>query len=172
LLVAFAAACSAAPASPSNLEDAFPDEIAGHQLQVTSASGEGVITQFAQSNPEGFRNFISGLGANMDQVSAAISFNIWPVDSAQTDFTGLTMVAMRIAGVPATTVVPQFVNFVKEDVGDAAQVTQETVAGKSVTAVRDPEDAENTAFLYPSGDIVFLVGGTPAHVEEALSKLP
>ena len=154
------------------LEDLFPDDIDGHALEITSAHGEDVITQFASSNPTGFRNFITGLGASMDQVSAGISFNIWPVPSTESDFTGLTIVALRIPGVPASTSVPAFVNFVKDDVGDQAEVSTQTVAGKTVTAVVDPEDAENTAFLYPVGDVVFLVGGTPNHVEEAFAKLP
>jgi len=154
------------------LEDLFPDDIDGHALEITSAHGEDVITQFASSNPTGFRNFITGLGASMDQVSAGISFNIWPVPSTESDFTGLTIVALRIPGVPASTSVPAFVNFVKDDVGDQAEVSTQTVAGKTVTAVVDPEDAENTAFLYPVGDVVFLVGGTPNHVEEAFAELP
>ena len=139
---------------------------------MTSAQGEGVLTQFAQDNSTGFRDFITGLGANMNQVSAGMSFNIWAVPSTESDFSGLTIVALRIAGVPAATSLPAFVEFVKEDVGDSAQVSQQTVAGKTVTAVVDPEDAENTAFLYPAGDVVFLVGGTPNHVEEAFAKLP
>jgi hypothetical protein len=154
------------------LEDLFPDDIDGHALEVTSAQGEGVITQFASGNPTGFRDFITSLGASIDKVSAGMSFNIWPVPSTESDFTGLTIVALRVQGVPASTSLPAFVEFVKEDVGDQAEVSQQTVAGKTVTAVVDPEDAENTAFLYPAGDVVFLVGGTPNHVEEAFSKLP
>jgi hypothetical protein len=190
-LLALAAACSGtpgtqtvppitvptAPSLPSavpdqNLEALFPDDIAGNPLQITSATGEGVLTQFAQDNPDEFRNFVEGLGANMDQVSVAFSFNIWPVPSVESEFTGLTMAAMRIAGLPAATTLPAFVEFVKEDVGEGAEVSQQTVAGKTVTAVVDPEDAENAAFLYPVGDVVFLVGGTPNHVEEAFAKLP
>ncbi len=173
-LIALVAACGAAvaPTSAPALEALFPDTIGGNTLEVKSAQGEQVITDFASGNPDGFRSFISGLGANMDQVSAAISFNIWPVPSAESDFTGLTLVALRIAGVPAATSLPAFIEFTKESVGDDAAVSQQTVAGKNVTAVVDAEDAENTAFLYPSGDVVFLVGGTPNHVEEAISKLP
>jgi hypothetical protein len=190
-VLALAAACggttpavpSGIPALPSgiqvptiapdtNLEALFPDTIGGNTLTVESAQGEDVIAKFASGNPEGFRTFVSGLGASMDKVSAGMSFNIWPVPSTESDFTGLTIVAMRVAGVPAATSLPAFVEFVKEDVGDQAQVSQQTVAGKTVTAVVDAEDAENTAFLYPAGDVVFLVGGTPSHVEEAFSKLP
>jgi hypothetical protein len=184
-VLALAAACggttpavpSGIPAVPTiapdtNLEALFPDTIGGNTLTVESAQGEDVITKFASGNPEGFRTFVTGLGASMDKVSAGMSFNIWPVPSTQSDFTGLTIVAMRVAGVPAATSLPAFVEFVKEDVGDQAQVSQQTVSGKTVTAVVDAEDAENTAFLSPAGDVVFLVGGTPNHVEEAFSKLP
>lgn len=191
VVLALAAACGGnAPALPSgvpaiptvpgvpsiapdtNLEALFPDTIGGNTLNVTSAQGEDVITQFASGDPDGFRTFISGLGASMDKVSAGMSFNIWPVPSTESEFTGLTIVALRIQGVPAATSLPAFIEFVKDDVGDQADVSQQNVAGKTVTAVVDPEDAENSAFLYPSGDVVFLVGGTPNHVEEAFSKLP
>jgi hypothetical protein len=191
VVLALAAACGGnAPAVPSgvpsiptvpgvptvapdaNLEALFPDTIGGNALEITSAQGEDVITQFASGDPDGFRTFISTLGVGMDKVSAGISFNIWPVPSSESDFTGLTIVALRVQGVPASTTLPAFIEFVKDDIGDEAEVSQQTVAGKTVTAVVDPEDAENSAFLYPSGDVVFLVGGTPNHVEEAFSKLP
>ena len=68
--------------------------------------------------------------------------------------------------------VPGMVGAVNYGSGKKAYDPQQTVAGKTVTAVVDPEDAENTAFLYPAGDVVFLVGGTPNHVEEAFAKLP
>ena len=190
VVLALAAACGGTPAAPSgvpsiptvsgvpsiapdtNLEALFPDTIGGNTLNVTSAQGEDVITQFASGDPDGFRTFVGSLGASIDKVSAGMSFNIWPVPSTESDFTGLTVVAMRIQGVPATTSLPAFIEFVKDDVGDQAEVSQQTVAGKTVTAVVDPEDAQNSAFLYPAGDVVFLVGGTPNHVEEAFSKLP
>ena len=191
VVLALAAACGGnAPAVPSglpsvptvpgvpsiapdtNLEALFPDTIGGNTLNVTSAQGEDVITQFASGDPDGFRTFIGSLGAGIDKVSAGMSFNIWPVPSTESDFTGLTVVALRVQGVPAATSLPAFIEFVKDDVGDQADVSQQTVAGKTVTAVVDPENAENSAFLYPSGDVVFLVGGTPNHVEEAFSKLP
>jgi len=194
-VLAIAAACGGAPAAPSGvptvppvdlpsgaipsipvnpdtaLEALFPDTIDGHPIEVESAQGEGVTAAFGGSDPTDLQNFIGALGANMSQVSAGMSFNIWPVPSAE-DFTGLTMVALRVQGVPAANTAAGLIELVKKDVGENAEVSQQTISGKTVTAVVDPEDDENVAFIYPAGDVVFLVGGTPNHVEEAFSKLP
>ena len=40
------------------------------------------------------------------------------------------------------------------------------------SAVRLAKGQTTAPTIYPAGDVVFLVGGTPSHVEEAFSKLP
>jgi hypothetical protein len=154
----------------SELEALFPDEVGGNSLSLVSARGEDVIGRFAGNQPDRFRNFISDLGATIDQISAAISFNLWSGASAG-EFTGLTITAFRIEGVPATNTLAGLTTWLQEDV-DNAQVTTQTVAGKSVTAIVNPDDAESSAYLYAAGDVVFVVGGTPALVEETFTKLP
>jgi hypothetical protein len=152
------------------LEDLFPDDIAGNPLNVNSAQGQSVMALLNEDDPEAFNQFLGGLGATLDQVSAAISFNLWPGATA-TDFTGLTITAVRVAGVPGTTTITGLVNLVSENIENAT-ASPATVSGKSVTAITNPEDAEETVYLYAAGDVVFLVGGTQSHVEEAFTKLP
>ena len=154
----------------TELESLFPDQVGGNSITIRSARGEDVVSQFAASDPDRFRTFITDLGASVDQISAALSFNLWPGATAG-EFTGVTITALRVEGVPASTTLAGFTAWVEDDI-DGAQVSQQTIGGKSVTAIVDPEDAESSAFLYAAGDVVFMVGGTPALVEEAFSKLP
>jgi hypothetical protein len=155
----------------ANLEALFPDTIGGHTLAVTSATGRDVIPAFANNNPEEFLNVITGLGSTIDQVSAAMSFNIWP-GPTEGDFTGLTMIALQVRGIPAPATLTALVDLTKDSVDNAVVGTQ-TIGGKSVTGITNPEDAEENVYLYAWNDVVFLVGGLPqANVEEALSKLP
>jgi hypothetical protein len=154
----------------TDLESLFPDTIGGNTLSITSAAGRDVIPAFAKDDPAAFEAIITGLGTTIDQVSAAISFNIWP-GPTEGDFTGLTMTALQVRGVAATNTLAALANLVKEDV-ENAEITTETRGGKGVTAVNNPEDPDESVYLYPWNDVVFLVGGTPQFVDEALSKLP
>jgi hypothetical protein len=157
-------------APDNDLEALFPDTVNGQPLQVTSASGEGVLTQFATNSPDEFRSFISDLGANMDQVSAAFSFSLFPGATA-TDLTGLTLAAIRVQGVESTRTLAGLAEITKDEVSNA-QIGTATIGGKSVTSIANPEDEEENVYLYAYSDIVFLGGGTPQHVEEAFSQLP
>jgi hypothetical protein len=151
------------------LEDLFPDTVGGNTLSIESAQGESVRSLLGD-DPTAFNEFLTSLGTSIDQVSAAFSFNLWP-GATQGELTGLTISAVRVRNIPAATVAQNLVGLVQEDV-DNAQVSQSTVAGKPVTAITNPENAEESVYLYPVGDVTFIVGGTPAHVEEAFSKLP
>ena len=152
------------------LEDLFPDTVGGNVIQVESAQGQGVISLLNEDDPTEFNQFLSSIGATMDQVSAAFSFHLWPGATAG-EFTGLTMSAIRVRDVPAANTVNGIVSMVQRDV-DNAQVAPSTISGKSVTAITNPEDAEESVYVYPVGDVTFLVGGTPALVEEAFTQLP
>jgi hypothetical protein len=154
-----------------NLESLFPDTIGDHPIEVTSATGRDVIPAFANSQPEEFVAVIEGLGSTIDQVSAAMSFNIWP-GPTEGDFTGLTMIALQVRGVPAPQTLAGLVGLVENSV-DNAEIGIQNVGGKAVTAVANPEDPDENAYLYALNDVVFLVGGSPqSYVDEAFSKLP
>src|SRR5918999_1420854 len=68
------------------LEALFPDSVNGQPLRITSAKGEDVIPAFGNQDSVEIQSLITDLGATMDQVSAAISFNLWPGATA-TEFT-------------------------------------------------------------------------------------
>lgn len=154
----------------ADLEALFPDTVGGHPLQVTSARGADVVEAFGGEDSARLQSFVSGLGASMDQASAAFSFNFFPGATAG-EFTGITLVAFRLQGVPAASTLVGLTELTKEDVENAV-VAPATVGGKSVTAVTNPEDPEDNAYLYAVGDVVFLGGGTPSLVEEAFAALP
>ncbi len=152
------------------LEDLFPDEIGGHPLDVESAAGPSVLTMFNATDPAEFDDLLSQVGATIDQMSAALAFNFFP-GASDGDFTGISILAFRLRGVPASATLPTLVALRQQDEPDS-EVSQQTIGGKSVTAVVDPENPDNAAFLYAVGDVVFMVGGTPGLVEEAFAKLP
>ncbi len=152
------------------LEDLFPDTIGGNTIDVESAQGQSVLTLFNSSDPSEFNAVLTALGTTVDQVSAAFSFNLWP-GATEGDFTGLSITALRVRNVPAAAAAAQLVNIVKEDV-ENAQTGSATIGGKTVISVTNPEDSDDTVYLYPVGDVTFLVGGTAEHVAEALSQLP
>jgi hypothetical protein len=154
-----------------NLESLFPDTIGGNTLEISSATGRDVIPAFASNSPDEFLAVISGLGATIDQVSAAMSFNLWP-GPTEGDFTGLTMIALQVRGVAGPQTLAALTSLVQEDV-DNAEISPQAIGGKNVTGITNPDDAEENVYLYAWNDVVFLVGGSPqAYVDEALSKLP
>jgi hypothetical protein len=154
------------------LEDLFPDDIGGNTLNIESAQGASVAGLMG-NDPAEFNQLLTDLGTTADQVSAAFSFNLWPGATA-TDFTGITITALRVRNVPAATTLQNLLGLVTPDVAEDAEIAQTTVSGKPVTSITDPDDEEgdNTVYLYAVGDTVFLVGGTPVHVEEAFAELP
>src|SRR5215210_6630399 len=105
--------------APANdLEALFPETINGRPLEVTSARGEGVLTQFAPNSPDEFRSFISDLGATMDQVSAAFTFALYPGATA-TYLTGLTLAAIRVQGVDSSRTLAGLADMTKGQVANA-----------------------------------------------------
>jgi hypothetical protein len=154
----------------ADLEALFPDSVGGRALNIESARGEDVIPAFGSDEPDRLRNFFTNLGASMDQVSAAISFNIFP-GATEMEFTGLTLIALRVQGVPASNTLAGLTEVTKEDV-ENAQVGTATVGGKPVTAITNPENPDENVYLYGVGDVVFFGGGTPQYVEEAFAQLP
>jgi len=157
-------------APDADLEALFPTTVAGHTLTVTSAKGQDVIPAFGGENPEEIQNFVSDLGATMDQVSAAFSFGLFPGATAG-EFTGLTLVAIRVQGVPAANTLAGLTELTKKDVPDAV-VGPATIGGKQVTAITSPTEPDENVYLYPVGDVVFFSGGTPELVGEAFAQLP
>ena len=154
----------------TDLESLFPDTIAGQPLQVTSARGAGVAEAFGGEDTARLQAFVSGLGASMDQVSAAFSLAFLPGATAG-EITGVSLVALRVQGVPATSTLAGLTEMTRQDI-ENAQVGTATIGGKQVTAITSADSPDDNVYLYAVGDVVFLGGGTPSHVEEAFAQLP
>jgi hypothetical protein len=159
------------PVTPDQpLEDLFPDELGGRPLEVQSATGQGVLTLFGETEPEEMNEFLSDVGASIDQMSAAFTFSFGPGATAD-EFEGVTIFAFRVRGVPANDLMARFAEMIRED-AEEAEVGTTQISGKTVTFVSQSDDEEDNAYLYPVGDVVFFLGGTRSLVEEAFSKLP
>jgi hypothetical protein len=166
------AATSAVSFDPDEaLEEMFPDDIGGVPLEVSSATGEGVLTFMGDSDPERVGAFLGAFGKTIEDASAAFAFSFVPGETA-TDIGGITILGLRVSGVPADQLVDGFTGLVTAETPDA-EVSEATISGKSVTVVADPtESPDDAVTLYGVGDVVFVVGGTPELVEEALAELP
>ena len=153
------------------LEDAFPDEIGGLPVQVQSATGEGIFAFLPGSDPEEVAQFLGGMGATIDDLSAANAFHLVPGDSV-TDITGVSILALRVQEVDGTRLRDAFADLVAAE-APGATVQEGTIAGKDVLLIADPEAAaDQVIHLYAIGDVVFMVGGTPELVVETFTKLP
>lgn len=150
------------------LEDLFPDELGGQPLSVRSASGQTVVNLLNEDDPYKFNEFLGDIGASIDQVSVAIAFSIIPHPSGTTDPTGASILALRVQGASGAAMLERLAAAVQEDV-ENVQIGSTTIGRKNVTSIEDPD---SSAYLYAVGEVVFMVGGTPALVEEAFTKLP
>lgn len=153
------------------LEDAFPDELGGQPVEVRSATGEGVFEFLGGSDPAEVEGFLSGLGASVEDLSAAFAFLLIPGDSVA-DMTGASILALRVEGANGAQLRDYFAEQIRED-APGSTIDESNLAGKDVLAIADPaEDEDEIVYLYAVGDAVFIVGGTPELVEETLTKLP
>lgn len=158
-----------APDQP--LEDLFPDEIGGRTLDVRSATGEAILTLLGEEEPDELNDFLSDMGATIDQMSVAMAISFGPGATAD-EFTGITLFAYRVRGVAASDVLTRLVELVRED-AEEAELGSATIGGKTVTTVAEPDaDEDSILYMYPIGEVVFMAGGTPSLVEEAFTKLP
>ena len=117
-----------------------------------------------------FNQFLTDIGATIDKVSAASTFGLWPPPSEGGEATGLTTIALRVRDIPAATTMQNLQTVVRgsgrrgchDHSGNSCRQ-----AGASRSA--DPEDPQDIVHLYGIGDIVLMIGGTPAYVEEWLA---
>jgi hypothetical protein len=153
------------------LEDMFPDDIGGQPLSVRSTTGEGILGLLPDLDPGRIGALLGQYGKTFEDASAAFAFAF--ISGEDPDDLGIISIAgLRVAAVPADQLVTGFTDIVTAD-APGAEVTETTIAGKDVTVVSDPaEDPDSAVMLYGTDDVVFVMSGTPEHVEEALSELP
>lgn len=140
------------------LEALLPDSIGGQAVIKQSLSGEDFIALGMGAAAE-IEPMLGELGASVDDLSVAIGA------------AGTTVVvfAYRIDGVPAETTFAGLEAGLQA--GGGGTVTQVEVGGRTVSRVTT---ATETTYIYLSGDVVFIVGGspTPEQLEDAVSQLP
>lgn len=168
---------TAVPSAPPDpvLEDAFPDEIAGQPFEVTSGTGAAAFTGSSPEELQQLTDFLARFGRTIDDMSFAMGFALLPSPSDPTDFRGLSIVGFRVRDVAAADLRSELVTLYLDQAGmPYAQATETTIAGRSVVSIADPSstDPNQAIVVLAAADMVFLVGGTPALVEEAIGKLP
>ena len=186
-LALFVAACgsSTATSQPTTgtiapdqpLEDMFPDDLGGQAVSVQSAQGATITSLFEGSEASEINAILAPFGKTVDDASAAFSFHFIQNATDPTNISGATIIALRVQGVPSSDLVARFAQLVAEEQAAAgespAAIAPATIAGKSVTRVTPAgADAEGAINLYGVGDVMFVVGGTTAIVEEAFAELP
>lgn len=167
LLAMCAGACGARPpkATPTpfhpadalhaypDLEARLPDEIGGIALDKASL----VVDPRRQS--EKTLEVLRLLGRTTPDMQIA---------SADADGLDFTVFAQRIVGSTGAAAAVAFKNVDEADPAASLSYVAEVVAGKHVLT---RTAAGEVAYIYPLDDIMFIVSGTRANVEEALTKL-
>lgn len=144
------------PYSPEHLGEVLPDEVNGRTMLIGDFKPEDAETMFAQS-PEAFQRYVLGIGKGATDVVGA---------SAQSDreeladgrLSGVYIIALRVRGVAADQVMAGFVSNTEPE----PTLRPETIAGKPVFAVVRATPAPDPLYLYPIGEVLFIVGATPA----------
>ena len=123
-----------------SLEDLFPDTIGGQPVQVRSAQGESVRAMFPGADRAEFDQFLSRINTSIDQVSAGQVFMLFPIASGSTEIVGFSITALKARNAPAEVTLANVATLLQQDVPGSV-VGTDTIGGKGVTTVIDPEDA-------------------------------
>ena len=143
------------------LEGMLPDTLGGETVTVLSLTGEEFLGGGMGSGTEDLQALLTQLGKAPSDMSVAFG-------GAGT----VTIVAFRIKGVPSATIFQSLKSIAEQE--GAATITDMNLGGKAVQKMV-PADLSETSYIYGTGDVVFVVGGTDitdAQLNEAFSKLP
>lgn len=189
LAVACQASASASPSPDAAGSGAIPSYVGAPDLEATLPNEAGgiVFQTFSMSGPDfvgaeiddQFVAFITGLGADIDQVSVAVALgsNAGGTQSA-------SIFAFQVAGANAPDLTDQFKASAEgcrpggaaspaESCGAPLVWTPGTIGGKSVEVAEPNADFPTPIALYATGDTLYFVSTTdPAAFEAILSALP
>jgi hypothetical protein len=149
-------------ASDPDLEALFPDAVGGQSLSIQSMTGADIIGSGDPDDPSRQRleQALALQGKTLADVSVAYAFS---ADGAA------SILAFRIRGGDAAALAPILVPIIAQD--QEFQQAASEVAGKAVI-VFTSEDGSDTAYVYTSGEVVWIVTATEPALTEIFTALP
>jgi hypothetical protein len=150
------------------LEDQLPDEIRGTTLTKFSFRAADVLDEGAvDEETQRFLETITAMGASLDDVSLAVAADMSGGLNVQ-------LIAFKVAGANADQLLAAIVAEAESDAGPGDQIGEANLGGKSVTTLLEASSStEGTAYLYASGDTVYLAQSSDeALAGEVLAALP
>ncbi len=141
------------------LEAQIPDEVAGIALEKFSVASSGS----GQTDPA-HAPALAELGKTPNDLQVAAGS---PASDSDRD---LGILVWRVVGVPGDRLIQTLLTFAAAD-PSTGTVTDTTRSGKNVVAITTTTGDE-TQYAYPTGELVFLVGGEDPLVDAALGLLP
>jgi hypothetical protein len=148
------------------LEAKFPTEIGGTELTIDSMRGTDALV--GTDVPQAVLDALAAQGKTLDDVSIASAYSF---DAETMDL--LVITALRVRGADISAMADAFVSVFNGDEAPA-EVAQARISGKDVTVVRPTADStdDQLQYVYPSGDVLWVVAAAEPALSEVFSKLP
>ena len=163
-----AASTAALPSAGTvaDLEALIPDEIGGITLQKFSMRGNEFVNSGSATDET--QEFLERLGVSTDDVAVAFGFG---VSAASGD--GAAVFVFRALGAGSDRLVTVFMEATDKAREAPLDWQPTTVSGKGVYRATDPEQNNQTVYLYAIDDTLFFLAATrEADAAEALAALP
>lgn len=159
------------PAEPTytpdtELEALFPSDIGGRALDIDSYKG---TEAFADTDvPQGVLDALAAQGKTLDDVSIATGYSF---DANTMEL--LMITAIQVQGADISAMADALVQAFNEDEPPAEQ-TPAQVSGKDVTVLRPTAEStdDELQYVYPKGDVLWVVAAQEPALSEVFSKLP
>lgn len=155
--------------SDADLEALFPTQIGGQQVAVESASGQDIAD--GGGVPDEFLTALSEVGKSIADVSIGIGYSA--DGSADYSITAFKVKGTDMAALKSRLLPVIYQNSVDEGSSPAPAASlvevPQTVGGKDVTAITIDG---STQYLYPKGDVLWVVAAEEPLLTEILQKLP
>jgi hypothetical protein len=166
-----ASVAASAPALPSagtvaDLEALIPAEIGGIPLQKFSMRGNEFVNSGSATDET--QEFLESLGVSTDDVAVAFGFGVSPTTGE-----GAAVFVFRALGAGSDRLVTVFMEATDAEREAPLDWQQTRIGGKGVYRATDPEQDNQTVYLYAIDDTLFFLAATrEADAAEALAALP
>ncbi len=148
----------------AELEALFPTEIAGQTLEIQSYQGAEAFSDV----PQAVLDALAGQGKSLADLSVAQAYSF---DANTSDLLNIT--AFQVDGADMAAMTDAFVSALNDGEAPAEQTTRQ-ISGKDVIVVRPTSDStdDELQYVYPSGDVLWMVAAAEPALSEVFSKLP